>query len=91
MKNISKNLDEIVKLWIRNNIPNYEQCESHIYVGELNKYSSESSTVSIHEPLAGHGFKDSIWIFEYDQNIYLGIDNMLGKKFKTFCQKHIRI
>ena len=41
MKKISKNLDQTVKLWIRNNIPNYEQCESNIYVGELNKYSSE--------------------------------------------------
>ena len=64
--------------------------ESNIYVGELNKYSSESSTISTHEPLAGHGFKDSIWIFEYDQNIYLGVVDV-DKKFKTFCQKHIRI
>ena len=39
MKKISKNLDQTVKLWIRNNIPNYDQCESNIYVGELNKYS----------------------------------------------------
>ena len=87
MKKISKNLDQTVKLWIRNNIPNYDQCESNIYVGELNKYSSESSTVSTDEPLAGHGFKDSIWIFEYDQNIYLGVDNDARQEVQDFLSK----
>ncbi len=74
MKKISKNLDKTVKLWIRNNISDYEQFDTNIFVGELSKKSSDSSSVTSHEPLAGHGFKDSIWIFEYDQNIYLGVE-----------------
>ena len=64
MEKISKDLDQTVKLWIRNTIPNYDQCESNIYVGELNKYSFESSTGRVLTIGSGYAKrKDSIWIF----------------------------
>ena len=84
---ISKNLDKTVKFWIKNNIPDYEQVHTNIFVGELSKKSSDSSTTTTHEPLAGHGFKDSIWIFEYDQNIYLGVENEASEEVQGFLSK----
>lgn len=84
---ISKNLDKTVKFWIKNNIPDYEQVHTNIFVGELSKKSSDSSTTSTHEPLAGHGFKDSIWIFEYDQNIYLGVEKEASEEVQGFLSK----
>ena len=84
---ISKNLDKTVKFWIKNNIPDYEQVHTNIFVGELSKKSSDSSTTSTHEPLAGHGFKDSIWIFEYDQNIYLGVEKEASEEVRGFLSK----
>ena len=87
MKKISKNLDKTVKLWIRNNISDFEQFDTNIFVGELSKKSSDSSSVTSHEPLAGHGFKDSIWIFEYDQNIYLGVEKDAREEIQDFLSK----
>ena len=88
MKKISKNLDQTVKLWIANTIPNYDQCESNIYVGELNKYSFESSTGRVLTIGSGYAKrKDSIWIFEYDQNIYLGVDNDARQEVQDFLSK----
>ncbi|GIS30248.1 MAG: hypothetical protein Ct9H90mP2_06310 [Dehalococcoidia bacterium] len=45
MKKISKNFDQTVKLWIKI-IYLIMTVESKIYVGELNKYSSESSMLT---------------------------------------------
>jgi hypothetical protein len=87
MKKISKNLDKTVKLWIRNNIPDYEQCDPNIFVGELRKKPSDSPIAATQEPLAGHGFKDSIWIFEYDQNIYLGVEENAREEIQDFLSK----
>ena len=88
MKKISKNLDQTVKLWIGNTIPNYDQCESNIYVGELNKHSFESSTGRVLTIGSGYAKrKDSIWIFEYDQNIYLGVDNDARQEVQDFLSK----
>lgn len=87
MKKITKNLDKTVKLWIRNNISDYEQCDPNIFVGELSKKSSDSPSVTTHEPLAGHGFKDSIWIFKYDQNIYLGVEKDAREEIHDFLSK----
>ena len=87
MKKISKNLDKTVKLWIRNNIFDYEQWDPNIFVGELSKKSPDSPSVTTHEPLAGHGFKDSIWIFEYDQNIYLGVEKDAREEVQDFLSK----
>ena len=90
MKKISKNLDQTVKLWIRNTIPNYDQHESNIYVGELNKYSFESSTGRVLTIGSGYAKrKDSIWIFEYDQNIYLGVDNDARQEVQDLSLIHI--
>ena len=74
MLEISKQLDKTINNWINHHAPNLENVESGIYISEFDDSNSDKRA-------------SKIWIFEYNNSLYLSLNKNVKEDLLKLIKK----